>query len=82
MQGSGKPPELHPSVMGFKCKRCGRPLQANAMYIVVKQSGRSAIKQDDVCLECLGLLLLTSPTVVKALVDILLIETKKVESPG
>lgn len=56
-----------PLTVGGRCKRCGGALAGDILYVIVKQAGNTSVKQDHVCLECLGELLLTSDKVVESL---------------
>jgi len=75
-------PTVHPAVVGSRCKKCGALLSGDTLYIIVKQMGKTSPKQDSVCLECLGLLLLTSDKVIEALAEKLLKAMGTEEPPG
>ena len=80
---SPRSPIVHPATVGSRCKRCGGGLVAGDVlhYVIVRQSGKTGPMQDSVCLECLGLLLLTSDKVVEALAEKLLKVLDKEEPP-
>jgi hypothetical protein len=73
---------MRPITVGDRCEKCGIPLSDGVIYVTVKQRGRTVRRaESDVCIGCVGALVLDSPQFLRKLAE-LLVSNLEQEDPG